>query len=343
MTNLSEFYKFFEQYHLQGHAIGRKLGDLLEIITIHYLEEKISNKLEIKNEERIEGISQADHKVEFLLKSPERITGLVECKRVGVEVTTGGQTIRNNILNIQNNILSFNFENRASFLRVTVNNNLTENNKIFDLHLGETFKIVIPESPNNSNPLIEPNLIISPNENISGIQRNIKEIRLITLNQNSSLNQPTFTYRKAFPHPATIEKAKQIGWVAVDVRKKELGHWGKEECSPELLNLFRTVLVITEASHWDEKSRKVITTALDYVLVLKDTVIIEIVKEFILQRGLNNFNQISMRYYKNNEGPIKEIIRKICERFSYNIFEDLEGNNVDLCCTDQGYLLLNNN
>lgn len=42
-----------------------------------------------------------------------------------------------------------------------------------------------------------------------------------------------FSLYNCLPGPQTIEKAKQASLVAMDLRKKIDGHWGKEELTPE--------------------------------------------------------------------------------------------------------------
>lgn len=88
LLHLSNVYKYIQQYGIKGHTIGRKVGDLVELLTYAYLCSKKDFVGKIKREKRIMGFSGAAHKVEFVIVCDDREVGLIECKRVGVEVTT---------------------------------------------------------------------------------------------------------------------------------------------------------------------------------------------------------------------------------------------------------------
>ncbi|MGC9778291.1 MAG: hypothetical protein HZR80_03525 [Candidatus Heimdallarchaeota archaeon] len=360
MTYLSNFYKFFEQFKKQGHAIGRKLGDLLEIIVFNYLEEKTPRNIIVGHEEKIVGYSEADHKVEFPLYLKEdlsyerKMIGFVECKRVGAEVTIKKMNIRKT----NHNTYSMKLFRQEIFFEmnkmgndqlkiiIKLNDNTT---KEFFVNKEDIFKIAFIDETavfdKSSNPIIRIEHVISPEENISGIKGNIKTVREFKFKGFNKSNEPIFDIKEAFPHPATIEKAKQGGWVAVDVRKKVLGMWGKNDVKSDTKNDrvdFKSIAVIGEASHWDVKSRKVLLTAFDYVIALKDSVLIKII-ETLIEKYSEDFREItsiiSIRAYKNNKSSaIGKIIRKINKEFDYNIFEDLSKNDVNLFISNNGLI-----
>ncbi|MFK7979824.1 MAG: hypothetical protein AB8G86_07580 [Saprospiraceae bacterium] len=97
MNHLSDVFKFTQGLGQNGHQIGRKVGDAIELLTLGMinLEKNLSPFLEI--EDGVEGATTAKHKVEFSFynldgngnptKQPEDLFGLIECKKVGVEVT----------------------------------------------------------------------------------------------------------------------------------------------------------------------------------------------------------------------------------------------------------------
>ena len=87
--------------------------------------------------------------------------------------------------------------------------------------------------------------------------------------------------------PQTIEKAKQASLVAMDLRKKIDGHWGKEDVDQNN-KLMTFIHVLCEFSHWEEKSRNVIKTCIDHNLVVPDEILIYAFKRFEDHFGTDN-------------------------------------------------------
>ena len=101
MSKLSDVFKYISFYRSAGHQIGRKVGDMLEILTYGalYYDENLKKRLHI--EPKLYGFSDAGHKVEFLITKEvntnllkggsvtdlENYIGFIECKKVGVEQT----------------------------------------------------------------------------------------------------------------------------------------------------------------------------------------------------------------------------------------------------------------
>ncbi len=94
---LSNIFKFTEGLRQDGHQIGRKVGDALELLTFAMIEKDINLMKCLVVENGIEGATSAEHKVEFSFyqmdenglpnKMPDSLFGLIECKKVGVEQT----------------------------------------------------------------------------------------------------------------------------------------------------------------------------------------------------------------------------------------------------------------
>jgi hypothetical protein len=133
---LSDIFKFISGYRQRGHQIGRKIGDMLEVLTLAAIrhDSELSSRLVI--EPYIEGASTAKHKVEFAIydgpesdlrvvlgneadllddengatvrKKPagrnriigarhnKRLRAFIECKKVGVE-----QTVNSNFKKVE--------------------------------------------------------------------------------------------------------------------------------------------------------------------------------------------------------------------------------------------------
>ena len=64
-TYITSVYKCISDYNLKGHQIGRKVGDMLEILTMGavYQNPELLKRLSV--EEKLEGYTTAGHKVEF--------------------------------------------------------------------------------------------------------------------------------------------------------------------------------------------------------------------------------------------------------------------------------------
>lgn len=107
MANLSDTFKYISHFRHAGHQVGRKVGDMLEILTYAAIarDENILSRLQV--EPKLHGFSEAGHKVEFILlknkslnsdgspkilsggviTDPSEVISFIECKRVGVEQT----------------------------------------------------------------------------------------------------------------------------------------------------------------------------------------------------------------------------------------------------------------
>src|SRR3989344_9410503 len=94
---LSDVYVYIEQFGKKGHQIGRKIGDMLEILTMGYCYH-YDLKEHMQTEIALEGFTEARHKVEFsFFKLDENgnfildlyneldqnnLIGFIECKKV---------------------------------------------------------------------------------------------------------------------------------------------------------------------------------------------------------------------------------------------------------------------
>ena len=109
---LSDVYVYTEQFGKKGHQMGRKVGDMLEILTMGYCLFKENLKKAMRTEIALEGFTGAKHKVEFSFydsnEEKNKLIGFIECKKVGVEVTVHSKT-------------------RDSSLQIPVGNSFTHN------------------------------------------------------------------------------------------------------------------------------------------------------------------------------------------------------------------------
>ncbi|MEK6816287.1 MAG: hypothetical protein AABY09_01630, partial [Nanoarchaeota archaeon] len=102
-TYLSDMYVYIEQFGKKGHQIGRKIGDMLEILTMGYCYKSKNLREAMRTEIALKGFTGAEHKVEFSFFKLDKennfildkggnidqdnLIGFIECKKVGVEVT----------------------------------------------------------------------------------------------------------------------------------------------------------------------------------------------------------------------------------------------------------------
>lgn len=333
---ISHVYKYIEQFGAQGHQAGRKIGDMLELITLGvlYKNQELSKHLLI--EPKLEGYTGAGHKVEFgIFKDKSNINtllGSIECKKVGVEVS--GKKKKNIPYN---STIPFQFSNKWLNEKITIyvkysslindvaklefyNKDILINS--FNVKVNEVIKFVITEDDNIT--------LLSDESLFNNIKGNIRLCRYITIKKITN-KEVTFEISDCLTGPQTIEKAKQASFVAMDLRKKIDGHWGKEDIVFKNRKM-TSILVLTEFSHWEQKSLKVINTCLDYNLVVPDEVIIECFKrfnlEFNLQSSLNNssWQKITKKLFES-EKNIQQIIFDVINHFENKVLYDIKTNN----------------
>jgi len=351
---LSDVYVYIEQFGKKGHQIGRKIGDMLEIVIMGYCYSSKDLLNSMQTELSLEGFTGAKHKVEFSFFKLDKngnfavdknddidqnnLIGFIECKKVGVEVTVHAETRYQDLQLGVNEAYQHNINPRWLDREIKINivcKKISGNNA--EIHI--TSKNVNEEGySKQKNNLIDEKFEISVNKRFlitlveNGTIRIIKpENKLIDLSEKVRLchvftltkiqNKTFFKIETCLTGPQTIEKAKQSALVALDVRKKRIGKWGKEE-KKETDN-FTLILVIGEVSHWEDKSRKVVTKTIDHNLVVPDYIIIEAFKKFRKKFGDDFLKFISKDALKTNE-DVKTLIQEIISENKNAIFYDLE-------------------
>ena len=75
--SLSNIFKYISEFRSDGHSIGRKVGDLLELIVYSSLitNKKFANKLHI--EPKLFGFCDSGHKVEFAITKKDNLKDVV--------------------------------------------------------------------------------------------------------------------------------------------------------------------------------------------------------------------------------------------------------------------------
>lgn len=337
-TYITSVYKCISNYNLKGHQIGRKIGDMLEILTMGAVYQNPDLVSRLSTEEKLEGYTTAGHKVEFGFFHTENnqrsLFGAIECKCVGVEETTSGKGNRSlrKLSPSESFMLEFNGRwqkktvtfsftldsiNRDGTVAVSVKANSTPQLcSSFDMKINDNIKVVIDENTHCLTTTPDGNML----EEIPGIIRTLKTIRLQKV--ESSAKKATFALFDCLTGPQTIEKAKQASLVAMDLRKKVDGFWGKEEI-PAGQKHMTFVHVICEYSHWEEKSRNVISTCIDHNVIVPDAVINKAFDVFENKFGIHDMlNYISKRQFLDNP-KVKDAVDDILNYFDNHVFYDV--------------------
>ena len=119
--------------------------------------------------------------------------------------------------------------------------------------------------------------------------------------------------------PQTPEKAKQASFVALDVRKRRFDSFDKRDPENELVS----VLVLTEFSHWEQKSQNMIKACIDKNFVIDDQKIIEAFVAFEENFGEDFYNTITKENFERNE-EVRQVAVSIVDRYNGLIFFDIE-------------------
>lgn len=335
-TYITSVYKCIANYNLKGHQIGRKIGDMLEILTMGAVFQNPQLVKRLSTEEKLEGYTTAGHKVEFGFfnsnQGIRQLFGAIECKCVGVEETTSG---KNNchLRKIKTNEfftiefsghwqpvpITFTLKAKRFVTGGSVEVEISANStpairRSFILCLNDNIKVVIDENNNCFVTTPHGNML----DEIHTIIRTCKTIRL----QNITNETATFALYDCLTGPQTIEKAKQASLVAMDLRKKVDGYWGKEEV-PAGQKHMTFVHVLCEFSHWEEKSRNVIKTCIDHNVIVPDAVIIKAFEMFEDRFGSDMLNKISKKEFENEQN-VRQTINDILLYFENCVFYDIE-------------------
>lgn len=335
-TYITNVYKCIANYNRKGHQIGRKIGDMLEILTMGAVYQNPQLVERLSTEEKLEGYTTAGHKVEFgffdFCQGKRRLFGAIECKCVGVEETAAGKNNKHLRKIKKDEFFTIDFSGRwqpmpiAFQLKVTkvINSNSVEVDisanstpalhRSFVFNVGDNIKVVIDENNNCLATTTHGNML----DEISTIIRTCKTIRL----QGISSGTATFALFDCLTGPQTIEKAKQASLVAMDLRKKVDGYWGKEEI-PAGKKHMTFVHVLCEFSHWEDKSRNVIKTCIDHNVIVPDAVIIKAFELFEERFGEHMLDRISKKEFENDP-QVRQAINDILAYYENRVFYDIE-------------------
>ncbi|EKE44934.1 hypothetical protein OCGS_0969 [Oceaniovalibus guishaninsula JLT2003] len=362
-VHLSDVFKYISHFRRKGHQIGRKVGDMLEVLTLAAVKRDAELSTRLLIEPYLEGFSSAKHKVEFGIfdgdqealfavnngkKSKKKmevradhihgLKGFIECKKVGVEQTinsTFKKKYSKGILPF-GEVLEVNFRPRwaepAQF-------------KIQFKVEGDSCQVSVdgPEELSASYEVLAPFRLIFCLD-VNGVphfvdnERSLRDIpdpiRLCkTLEVNGFTDGGVeCILNDCLAGPQTPEKAKQASFVALDVRKHRFGQFDKRADEREMV----TINVLTEYSHWEPKSVNMVQACVDYNLVVLDSLIVAAMEAYEKSYGVDFLERITKDAYVTDEA-VASISKKIMEELDGYIFMDSRANKIcRLCWSDGG-------
>lgn len=337
---LSDTFKYISQFRHAGHQVGRKVGDMLEVLTYAALNQDDFIRQRMRIEPKLYGFSGAGHKVEFVIESQpplkrnggeitdaSGVLGFVECKKVGVEQTVNGSfkkafppnTNPRGFFVEYGAIVATNFKKQSG--------GKFENKICIDkgrLRIISDGREVINEAIEEAHRLIigvtsVGNLFaLSNTESLRGVSESIKTCRIFDVSAIKD-DGLVCVLNDCLSGPQTPEKAKQASFVALDVRKQRFNSFDLRPSEIEM----PSILVLTEFAHWEQKSVNMITSCIDINLVVEDELIVEAFTKFEQVFGVNFYDQISKEQYENNK-TVTGIADGIVAANSGKIFRDIK-------------------
>ncbi|MGB4758487.1 MAG: hypothetical protein WBP26_00340 [Candidatus Saccharimonadales bacterium] len=330
---ISDLFKHIEGFNLMGHKIGRKVGDMLELLVMAKIFEDSELASRVVYEPKLVGATGAGHKVEFGFFEPNQSSvtgepfGFIECKKVGVEVTKNALTKNRHLVLTAGGALPFSYSRAwmtapvsfglevksISAEAVTVMTTVGELDESHQLVIGDTLKIVLTEGGKL--------VIVGPTTSLRDVQDIVRSCKILKLEKIEG-EQSHWSVWDCLTGPQTIEKAKQASLVAMDVRKRVDGQWGRDDL-PEADKSVTSILVLTEASHWEQKSRKVITLCIDHNLIVPDAIIVECFKIFEKKYGLDDMLDKIRKSEFEHSAEVRALFDPILEQYKNKLFYDL--------------------
>lgn len=349
MSHLSDVFKYISYFRHVGHQVGRKVGDMLEVLTYSALARENDLLSRLCVEPKLHGFSDAGHKVEFVLfkdqnldadnkpqvtkggdiKNPNKIIAFIECKRVGVEQTinTGFKKKFIKHGNSKNYLIPYDKEMKVSsaprgqekhcytltFLRDGTVKIVKEGSDfLFEEKITPNHRIIFALFEGGKSA------VIGNGNSLRDYNEKLKSCRILEID-GANEHGVFGLLNDCLAGPQTPEKAKQSSFVALDVRKKRFNSFDKRQNEKEM----PSILVLTEFSHWEQKSQNMIKSCLDKNFVIEDSVIVEAFEAFEGQFGTDFYDKITKDNYEKN-ADVKSITDNLVNKYQGKIFKDIE-------------------
>lgn len=123
--------------------------------------------------------------------------------------------------------------------------------------------------------------------------------------------------------------------ITLDLRKLRYGSFDKRQDASDFLS----ILVLTEFSHWEDKSQRMIRTCIDDNLVVDDSLLIEAFKVFERNFGEQFLDFISKDKFRKND-DVRSLAMHLVGEYDARIFRDIEDDEYKAITYHNGLLLI---
>lgn len=363
MSHLSDVFKYISHFRHAGHQVGRKVGDMLEILTYAAIarDQELYSRLHV--EPKLHGFTAAGHKVEFVfhtgqqmniegkplvrtggeITDPSSLFAFVECKKVGVEQTVNNK-FKSTYLKHDNKSyevpyntpISISFSpsagNKHSYeARIGDDKKITITKKedpdfFFEENLAAGYRLIFTLSSTGTSE------VLGNTQSLRDVPYTLKNCRILEI-IDFKTDKVIALLNDCLPGPQTPEKAKQSSFVALDVRKKRFNSFDKRGNEKELIS----VLVLTEFSHWEGKSQNMIKSCIDKNFVVSDSLIIEAFEKFEHTFGFGFYKKITKDSFSTDKDVIR-VLGEIINKHEGKIFLDLDDEKMKRFAYSEGSL-----
>lgn len=155
-------------------------------------------------------------------------------------------------------------------------------------------------------------------ESLRGVRESIRLCKILEISDSIS-SGVVAVLNDCLPGPQTPEKAKQASFVALDIRRGRFGQFDKRPSEKECVS----ILILTEFSHWEEKSQNMVKSSLDHNLVVDDALISEAIDEYEKAYGVDFLDRMTKEFFMSAK-EARVIATKIVMRSGGKIFRDIE-------------------
>jgi hypothetical protein len=353
MTHLSDTFKYISYFRHAGHQVGRKVGDMLEVLTYASIatDDDMASRLVV--EPKLFGFSGAGHQVEFILtnarrmdeknkplvtnggkiENPSNVISFIECKKVGVEQTIN-RKFREHFKKVSgkkayeipfDHEFTIVFSPRGGQKQKHTYSIIFKQDSIIKITKIESNEVLIQDKIGDNHRFIFTlnndleSEVIPNDKSLRDYDSTLKNCRILEV-LSVEENGVHALLNECLKGPQTPEKAKQSSFVALDVRKKKrFNSFDKRDNESEMVS----VLVMTEFSHWEERSLNIVTSCIDRNFIVEDSLIIEAFEQFEKKFGTSFYDKITKENYEKDP-DVKTIANSIVNKYQGKIFLDIE-------------------
>lgn len=375
MANLSDTFKYISHFRHAGHQVGRKVGDMLEILTYAAIARDKDMLSRLQVEPKLHGFSEAGHKVEFILlnnnslnsdgspkiisngiiKDPKEVIGFIECKRVGVEQTINSAFKKNfeKVPNSKGYKVKYNEEFTVSFGRGAN---------------GHVYQIVFQDGKHTSNTQTtfgDKTVLIKKKGDIElCIKEPVRSYDRIIFTLSDDNQSTVITNDDSLrSYKPKLKNCRILEVISVNDEYVEVllndclagpqtpekakqasfvaldvrkKRFGSFDKRPGEKEMI-SILVLTEFDHWENKSQNMIKACIDKNFVIKDDLIIEAFIEFEKFFSAVFYDRVTKNNFEKDP-DVRRIAMSIVDKYDGKIFLDIEDNTYKKFSIENNYL-----